>query len=130
MLSSSTDVVALARQEAFKDFSFFDEETVPVVSQSIVSTVSISLFLSLSLSLSLSLLCSYYYLPISLMQLKQRVNIHILILYYLLMHTPLYSTMRHVQGVFKKVPIEITHYLLILINFIKKNILVQLSMTK
>jgi len=54
MLSSSTDVVALARQEAFKDFSFFDEETVPVVSQSIVSTVSISLFLSLSLSLSLS----------------------------------------------------------------------------
>ncbi|XP_012058923.1 PREDICTED: galectin-8-like [Atta cephalotes] len=30
MLSSSTDVVALARQEAFKDFSFFDEETVPV----------------------------------------------------------------------------------------------------
>ncbi|EGI69749.1 hypothetical protein G5I_01504 [Acromyrmex echinatior] len=30
MSSSSTDVVALARQEAFKDFSFFDEETVPM----------------------------------------------------------------------------------------------------
>ncbi|XP_071570744.1 uncharacterized protein [Temnothorax nylanderi] len=26
---SSNDTVALARQEAFKDFSYFDEETVP-----------------------------------------------------------------------------------------------------
>jgi len=32
MSSSSNDTVALVRQEAFKDFSFFDEETVPAVS--------------------------------------------------------------------------------------------------
>lgn len=42
MSSSSNDTFALAREEAFKDFSYFDEETVPVVSTSGTPELAVS----------------------------------------------------------------------------------------